>query len=232
MYPAKPAGERREAISRPNGSDVRQVQRVEREVPGEDRRHRREAEGRRENRYLGRCNGRALRGSKGGDRRLHDRLGGKHGRGGRGSSSKPRSMDARVKRGGQRAQHSLTTPKLVEHFFRHEYGRLVATLSRRVGAQYIEAVEDAVQSALMTALESWTIAGLPDSPSAWLFRVAHNNLMGELRRRTGRRRILEQNVKEDIGTLENGPEIFLAGGVRADLVGMLFVVQERALPLE
>ena len=85
---------------------------------------------------------------------------------------------------------------MVEHFFRHEYGRLVAMLSRRVGAQYIEVIEDAVQSALMTALESWTIAGLPDNPSAWLFRVAHNNLMGELRQRTSRRRILEQSAAE------------------------------------
>jgi len=126
----------------------------------------------------------------------------------------------------------LTVPKLVEHFFRHEYGRLVATLSRRVGVQYIEDVEDAVQSALMTALETWTIAGLPDNPPAWLFRVAHNNLMGELRRRTSRRRILEQNVKEDIGTLENGPEIFLAGEVRDDLLRMLFVCCDEAIPVE
>lgn len=126
----------------------------------------------------------------------------------------------------------MTTPKLVEHFFRHEYGRLVATLSRRVGVQYIEDVEDAVQSALMTALNTWTIVGLPDNPPAWLFRVAHNNLIGELRRRTGRRRILEQNVKEDIGTLENGPEIFLAGEVRDDLLRMLFVCCDEAIPVE
>jgi RNA polymerase sigma-70 factor (ECF subfamily) len=126
----------------------------------------------------------------------------------------------------------LTTPKLVEHFFRHEYGRLVAMLSRRVGVQYIEDVEDAVQSALMTAFESWTIAGLPDNPPAWLFRVAHNNLMGELRRRTGHRRILEQNVKKDIGTLKNGPEICLAGEVRDDLLRMLFVCCDEAIPVE
>jgi len=126
----------------------------------------------------------------------------------------------------------LTTPRLVAHFFRHEYGRLVATLSRRVGPGYIEDVEDAVQSALMTALETWTIAGLPDNPPAWLFRVAHNNLMGELRRRKGRRRILEQNVREDIGTLESGPEIFLAGEVPDDLLRMLFVCCDDAIPVE
>jgi RNA polymerase sigma-70 factor (ECF subfamily) len=75
----------------------------------------------------------------------------------------------------------LTAHRLVEHFFRHEYGKLVAVLSCRVGMQYIEVVEDAVQSALMTALEAWTVAGLPDNPSAWVFRVAQNNLIGELR---------------------------------------------------
>ena len=105
-------------------------------------------------------------------------------------------------------------------------------LSRRVGVQYIEAVEDAVQSALMTALESWTIAGLPDNPSAWLYRVAHNDLVGELRQRTGRRRILEKYTNDGIGTPENGPEYFLAGEVKDDLLRMLFVCCDEAIPVQ
>ncbi len=126
----------------------------------------------------------------------------------------------------------MTTPRLVEHFFRHEYGKLVATLSRRVGVHNIEAVEDAVQSALMAALESWRVAGLPDNPSAWLFRVAHNNLMGDLRKRSGRRRILEQSEEADMGAPENSPELFLAGEVRDDLLQMLFVCCDEAIPVE
>ncbi len=105
-------------------------------------------------------------------------------------------------------------------------------LSRRVGVQYIEAVEDAVQSALMKALESWTITGLPDNPSAWVFRVAHNDLMGELRQRTGRRRILENYAEESSGTTENGPEHFLADEVRDDLLRMLFVCCDEEIPAE
>jgi predicted RNA polymerase sigma factor len=54
----------------------------------------------------------------------------------------------------------VTTTGLVEHFFRHEYGRLVSGLTRRVGVQHLELVEDAVQSALLTApprgWPSWT----------------------------------------------------------------------------
>lgn len=126
----------------------------------------------------------------------------------------------------------MSTPQLVEHFFRHEYGRLVATLCRRVGVQHIEVVEDAVQSALMAALEFWTVAGLPDSPSAWLFRVAHNDVVGELRQRTRRRRILEQYATEDVGTPENGPELFLAGEVQDDLLRMLFVCCDEAIPVQ
>ena len=127
----------------------------------------------------------------------------------------------------------MTAPKLVEHFFRHEHGRLVAMLARRAGVQHIEAIEDAVQSALLTALESWTRSGLPDNPSAWLFRVAHNKLMGELRQRTHRQRILEENPPEDAEeAADNGPDVFLAGEVQDSLLQMLFVCCDEAIPIE
>ncbi len=126
----------------------------------------------------------------------------------------------------------MTTPRLVEHFFRHEYGRLVAMLSRRVGVQHLEAVEDAVQSALMIALESWTVAGLPDNPSAWLFQVAHNDLVGELRQRTRRLRILDEDRTEHVEAPEDGPQPLLTGEVQDDLLRMLFVCCDDAIPPE
>lgn len=126
----------------------------------------------------------------------------------------------------------MSTPRLVEHFFRHEYGRLVATLSRRVGVHNLEAIEDAVQSALMTALESWTVAGLPNNQAAWLFRVAQNNLLGELRQRTRRGRILDENGAEHVAVTEDGPPPPLAGEVQDDLLRMLFVCCDEAIPPE
>lgn len=85
-------------------------------------------------------------------------------------------------------------PGLVEHFFRREYGRLVATLTRTAGVRHLELVEDAVQSALLTALAAWTAHGVPEHPGGWLYRVAYNNLIGELRQKTDRLRILERAV--------------------------------------
>jgi RNA polymerase sigma-70 factor (ECF subfamily) len=99
-----------------------------------------------------------------------------------------------------------------------------------VGVHLVEDVEDAVQSALMTALETWTTGGLPDNPPAWLFRVAYNNLMGELRQRSGRRRILEATGQEADDDRPTVPECYLAGEVSDDLLRMLFLCCDDAIP--
>ena len=122
--------------------------------------------------------------------------------------------------------------QLAEHFFRHEYGRLVAILARRTGAQHIEAVEDAVQGALMSALETWTLGGVPDDPTAWLFRVARNRLWDAWRKETRHRRLIEENVTAWPAAVEQDPEPFLATDVQDDLLRMLFVCCDEAIPTE
>ncbi|HVR19239.1 MAG TPA: sigma-70 family RNA polymerase sigma factor [Polyangiaceae bacterium] len=119
-----------------------------------------------------------------------------------------------------------------EHFFRHEYGRLVAMLSRRVGVHHLEAVEDAVQIALLAAVETWPKGEVPENPSAWLFRVAQNHFVGELRRRTRRDRISEERGLGALDSTEAAPSTFLAGDVRDDLLRMLFVCCDDAIPVE
>lgn len=124
----------------------------------------------------------------------------------------------------------MSAQQLVEDFFRHEYGRLVAMLCRRVGVQHVEAVEDAVQGALMAALESWPIAGPPDAPSAWLFRAAHNDLIGTLRQRTRRSWLLEQHAADMLGIVDDSPEVMNGGEVDDDLLRMLFACCDDAIP--
>jgi len=73
---------------------------------------------------------------------------------------------------------------LVDHFFRHESGRLQAVLTRVFGLHNLELVEDVVQAALLQALESWKIQGVPSDPAAWVYRVARNKVLDVFRHQT------------------------------------------------
>jgi len=58
---------------------------------------------------------------------------------------------------------------------------MVATLTRRLGSRHLAIAEDAVQDALMTALQQRPFRGVPDQPEAWLFQVAKNRALDRLR---------------------------------------------------
>jgi RNA polymerase sigma factor (sigma-70 family) len=124
---------------------------------------------------------------------------------------------------------SLAASGVVEQFFRREYGRIVAILTRKVGVRYVDLVEDAVQTALMTALTSWVAKGQPDDPGAWLYRVAHNHLIGVLRNHAGRLRILEA-AAGDLTVAADDPSPRFDDEVRDDLLRMLFVCCDEAIP--
>ena len=58
---------------------------------------------------------------------------------------------------------------------------MVATLTRALGSRHLALAEDAVQDALMTAMQHWSFRGVPDNPEAWLFQVARNRALDRLR---------------------------------------------------
>ena len=64
--------------------------------------------------------------------------------------------------------------QLVEHFFRHETGRLHGALIRLLGVHNITLAEDVAQEAMLRALHHWSMGGVPANPSAWITRVAMN----------------------------------------------------------
>jgi RNA polymerase sigma-70 factor (ECF subfamily) len=72
------------------------------------------------------------------------------------------------------AESLEAAPQLVEHFFRHETGRLHGTLVRILGVQNLALAEDIAQEALLRALRTWSMGGIPKNPSAWITRVAMN----------------------------------------------------------
>lgn len=86
--------------------------------------------------------------------------------------------------------------ELVEHYFRHEYGRLVALLTSQLGVRHLELAEDVVQTALSRALTAWPRTGLPVEPSAWLYRTAKNLALDSLRRQKVGERVLQDSFRQ------------------------------------
>src|SRR5215471_9976331 len=71
---------------------------------------------------------------------------------------------------------------ILEHLFRHQAGRMTAHLARLLGPAWLNVAEEAVQEAMLRALQTWPYQGVPENPAGWLFRVAHNAAMDAVRR--------------------------------------------------
>lgn len=72
----------------------------------------------------------------------------------------------------------------VERVFREHHGRAVAVLTRLLGD--IDAAEEAVQDAFLTAVARWPADGVPPSPPGWIITTARNRAIDRLRREAGR----------------------------------------------
>lgn len=87
--------------------------------------------------------------------------------------------------------------ELLEHLFRRQAGRMVAHFTRLFGPAHIEFAEDAVQEAMLRALETWPYQGTPENAAAWLYRVAHNFAIDRVRRT----KLLGEKTEEIVAAL-------------------------------
>jgi RNA polymerase sigma-70 factor (ECF subfamily) len=90
------------------------------------------------------------------------------------------------------------TRKAIEAVWRIEFARLIGGLVRVV--RDVDLAEDLAQEALVTALERWPEAGIPENPGAWLMATAKNRAIDHLRRH----RMLESKHGELEGDAATG----------------------------
>jgi RNA polymerase sigma-70 factor, ECF subfamily len=74
----------------------------------------------------------------------------------------------------------MTAAAQIEKTFREEHGRVLAALISQLGDFTL--AEDALQDALVNALEQWERNGVPRNPGAWLTTVAKRRAIDRLRR--------------------------------------------------
>src|SRR4051812_16501763 len=123
--------------------------------------------------------------------------------------------------------------QVVEHFFRHEAGKMVATLTRIFGIEHLTLAEDVVQEALARALQTWPFYGMPQNPSAWIMRASRNLALDVVRRQ----KVFREKEPEIIHLMERvGPSaeapIFPDEEISDDALRMIFVCCHPAIPHE
>jgi len=126
----------------------------------------------------------------------------------------------------------LATRKAIEAVWRIESARLLGGLVRMV--RDVGLAEDLAQEALMTALERWPEAGIPDNPGAWLMATAKNRALDQLRRKQMLERSHTEIASDAAGELPVLPDLESAidEDVGDDLLRLILVACHPVLSAE
>jgi RNA polymerase sigma factor (sigma-70 family) len=121
----------------------------------------------------------------------------------------------------------------VEHLFRHEGAKMVATLTRIFGIEHLNLAEDVVQEALVRALQTWPFYGVPKNPSAWIMRASRNLALDVVRRR----KVFQNKQAEIIRLMDRDgakPDeaIFSEDEISDDRLRLMFVCCHPAISAE
>ncbi|MCG8332609.1 MAG: sigma-70 family RNA polymerase sigma factor [Chitinophagales bacterium] len=93
-------------------------------------------------------------------------------------------------------KNKLEINELVEHFFRHESGKLMAMLTRFFGPHNLLLVEDIVQDTLIEAISNWTYKGIPENHVNWLYTVAKNKALNVIKREKYQEKYIFENLHD------------------------------------
>ena len=111
---------------------------------------------------------------------------------------------------------------LIDHLFRHRAGQMVSTLTRIFGPEHLPLAEEVVQESLITALTQWSFHGVPENPAGWLFRVARNKALDQIRRQKS----FEDkaaDIRESLSRVDDATD---------DTLAMMFMCCHPAIPEE
>ncbi len=121
------------------------------------------------------------------------------------------------------------TARIIEDTFRQESGRVLATLISSV--RDFELAEDALQDALIVALERWRVDGIPLNPVAWITTTARHKAIDRLRRESTLAR--KQAILQELATLEQeGQEEMSDETIPDERLKLMFTCCHPALAME
>ncbi len=123
----------------------------------------------------------------------------------------------------------MTAHALLGELLARERRRVVAHLARALGLAHLALAEDALQTAVLRALEQWPRLGMPANPAGWLYRVARNEAIDALRL-AGRHDPWPDDDDSPLLPAVPAPGGRLVGELDDDELALLFAACHPALP--
>jgi RNA polymerase sigma-70 factor (ECF subfamily) len=123
--------------------------------------------------------------------------------------------------------------RTIETLYRLESGRVLATLVRHLGN--LDLAEESMHEAFAAALESWTLAGIPDKPRPWLISTARFKAIDAMRRRArfdGAQKDLVAHMESRVDDVLSGNEGIGDEEIEDDRLRLIFTCCHPALPVE
>ncbi len=118
------------------------------------------------------------------------------------------------------------TEPIIDHLFRHQFGKMVSILCRIFGLEHLETIEDAIQDTFIKASASWR-EGIPDNPEAWLTTAAKNRTI-DLFRKLKSEKERSKYVQSGASTIAFS-ELFLDHEIADSQLRMIFTACHPAL---
>ncbi len=94
---------------------------------------------------------------------------------------------------------------VVESSYRAFYGKLFSALFSQFGANYVSEIEDAIQNSFYKSLKSWNPNQVPGNKENWLFIVARNDVLNQIKKDSRlqsqsdlKTKVETENPKEDL----------------------------------
>ncbi|MFO1399488.1 MAG: RNA polymerase sigma factor [Burkholderiales bacterium] len=125
------------------------------------------------------------------------------------------------------------TRRAIDAVWRVEAAKIIASVARMV--RDVGLAEELAQDALVAALETWPVQGVPDNPAAWLMTTARNRALDRLRQRKlverkheeyGRELAIEEELRE------HDPIAALDDDIGDDLLRLVFTACHPVLSTE
>ena len=133
----------------------------------------------------------------------------------------------------------MTNSQIIEnrinHLFRHESGKMISVIARIIGYDKVDEAEDIVQDTLLKAMQTWSIKGVPDNPEAWLYSVAKNKAIDEIRKNKNKVKYeseISSLLYTDMSLIPTIDKMFLDNEIEDSQLRMIFACCHPSMAIE